>query len=107
MQQVSSNVQATVGVIAFFVCLLLGDALILMAHRSDPVFGWMLNHLAGNPAFWSYEEIIALLAQDIGAGGIVLWPQVRLAFSAAVAMLVAWIYPRFAVIALWYKRTSH
>lgn len=106
MRQVRHDFRPAVGLIAFLVFLGLGDGLVLVAHRADPVFSWMLGHLAGNPVFWSYEALHTLLLQDFSAGAMVIWPQVRLALSAMLAFMTACMWPRIVGVARFFQLRS-
>lgn len=83
--------QATVGLFVFSVCLAAGDAVIGSAHQANPMLAWLLMNLAGDPAFWTSEELRAVMQRDAQAGWMVLWPQMRFSLSALSGLLSAWV----------------
>ncbi len=83
--------QAAVGLFVFSVCLAVGDAVIGSAHQANPMLAWLLMNLAGDPAFWTSEELRAVMQRDAQAGWMVLWPQMRLSLSALSGLLAAWV----------------
>lgn len=90
-RKILACLQAAAGLLVFSVCLTVGDAVIGSAHQANPMLAWLLMNLAGDPSFWTSDELRAVMARDALAGWMVLWPQMRLSLSALSGLLAAWV----------------